>query len=86
MNLKQLAFVELLSKWTKGNLVDASYAVIGSELGVTPVAAFLRTKTLEKHGWVKRKEGKLYLHPKFSKGSEEEWNGMSLPVGDENHG
>jgi DNA-binding IclR family transcriptional regulator len=77
MNLKQLAFVELLAKWAKGNLVDASYAVIGKELGVTPVAAFLRTKTLEKHGWVKRKEGKLYLHPKFTKGNQEEWDAIA---------
>lgn len=80
MNVKQLAFVNLLARWARkpdgsvGNLVDASYAVIGKELGVTPVAAFLRTKTLEKHGWVKRKGGKLYLHPKFSGGPEEEWN------------
>lgn len=76
MNLKQLAFVELLAKWANGNLVDASYAVIGKELGVTPVAAFLRTKTLEKHGWVKRKEGKLYLHPKFTKGDQVEWEAL----------
>lgn len=76
MNLKQLEFVELLAKWANGNLVDASYAVIGKELGVTPVAAFLRTKTLEKHKWVKRREGKLYLHPKFSKGSEAEWEAL----------
>jgi hypothetical protein len=55
-------------------VVDASYAVIGKELSVTPVAAFLRTKTLEKQGWVKRKRGRLYLHPKFSGGSEEEWS------------
>lgn len=74
MNVKQLAFVNLLAKWCKGCHVDASYAVLGKELGVTPVAAFLRTKTLEKHGYVKRKEGKLYLHPRFSGGSEEEWN------------
>lgn len=76
MNLKQLAFVELLAKWCKGTLVDASYAVLGKELGVTPVAAFLRTRTLEKHGWVRRKNGKLYLHPKFSKGSQEEWDAL----------
>ena len=76
MNVKQLAFVNLLAKWCKGCLVDASYAVLGKELGVTPVAAFLRTKTLEKHGWVKRKGGKLYLAPRFSGGSEEEWNGL----------
>jgi hypothetical protein len=79
MNVKQLAFVNLLTGWCQAadgvgsNLVAASYAVIGNQLKVTPVAAFLRTKTLEKHGWVKRKDGKLYLHPKFSKGSEEEW-------------
>lgn len=76
MNLKQLAFVNLLAKWCKGCWVDASYAVLGKELGVTPVAAFLRTKTLEKHSWVKRKNGKLYLAPRFSGGSEEEWNGL----------
>jgi DNA-binding IclR family transcriptional regulator len=76
MNLKQLAFVELLAKWANGNLVDASYAVIGKELNVTPVAAFLRTKTLEKHGWVKRKEGRLYLHPKFTKGDQAEWEAL----------
>ena len=74
MNVKQLAFVNLLAKWCKGCWVDASYAVLGKELGVTPVAAFLRTKTLEKHGWVKRKNGKLYLAPRFSGGSEDEWN------------
>lgn len=75
MNVKQLEFVNLLAGWTQpgSNLVNASYAVIGNQLKVTPVAAFLRTKTLEKHGWVKRKEGKLYLHPKFSKGDEAEW-------------
>lgn len=74
MNVKQLSFVNLLARWTQGGLVVlASYAVIGKELGVTPVAAFLRTKTLEKHGWVKRKDGKLYLHPKFSNGDEAEW-------------
>lgn len=73
MNVKQLAFVNLLAKWAKGLRVDASYAVLGKELGVTPVAAFLRTKTLEKQGWVKRKAGKLYLHPQFSGGSTEEW-------------
>lgn len=76
MNVKQLAFVNLLARWCKGCFVDASYAVLGKELGVTPVAAFLRTKTLEKHGWVKRKGGKLYLSPQFSGGSEEEWNGL----------
>lgn len=59
MNVKQLAFVNLLAKWCKGCLVDASYAVLGKELGVSSVAAFLRTKTLEKHGYVKRKEGHL---------------------------
>jgi len=74
MNVKQLAFVNLLASWCNGLLVDASYAVIGKELGVTPVAAFLRTKTLEKHGWVVRKGGKLYLHPKFSKGDEAQWS------------
>ncbi len=80
MNVKQLSFVNLLAGWTKradgtpGLLVDASYAVIGKTLSVTPVAAFLRTKTLEKQGWVKRKKGKLYLHPKFSGGNEEEWS------------
>jgi hypothetical protein len=80
VNVKQLAFVNLLARWTKrpdgtpGLVVDASYAVIGKELSVTPVAAFLRTKTLEKQGWVKRKKGRLYLHPKFSGGSEEEWS------------
>ena len=73
MNVKQLAFVNLLAKWCRGCLVDASYAVLGKELNVTAVAAFLRTKTLEKHGYVKRKEGKLYLAPRFSGGSEEEW-------------
>lgn len=74
MNVKQLAFVNLLTSWCHEGLhVDASYAVIGRELKVTPVAAFLRTKTLERQGWVKRKDGKLYLHPKFSKGSSEEW-------------
>ena len=73
MNVKQLAFVNLLAKWCRGCLVDASYAVLGKELSVTPVAAFLRTKTLEKHGYVKRKNGKLYLHPRFSGGTEEEW-------------
>lgn len=73
MNVKQLAFVDLLKGWCQGLLVDASYAVIGKELGVSPVAAFLRTKTLERQGWVKRREGKLYLHPKFSRGSESEW-------------
>lgn len=79
MNVKQLSFVNLLASWCQAgsNLVNASYAVVGNELKVTPVAAFLRTKTLEKHGWVKRKEGKLYLHPKFSKGSEEEWLALS---------
>ena len=56
--------------------MDASYAVLGTELGVTPVAAFLRTKTLEKHGYVKRKDGKLYLAPRFSGGSEDEWNAL----------
>lgn len=79
MNVKQLEFVNLLTTWIspeQPNLVDASYAVIGKQLGVTPVAAFLRTKTLEKHGWVKRKDGKLYLHPKFSKGDEEHWNDL----------
>jgi hypothetical protein len=76
VNVKQLAFVNLLAKWCKGCWVDASYAVLGKELGVTPVAAFLRTKTLEKHGWVKRKGGKLYLAPRFSGGSEEEWNSL----------
>jgi len=76
MNVKQLNFVNLLTTWTDGCLVKASYAVIGKELGVTPVAAFLRTKTLEKHGWVKRSEGKLYLHPKFSAGDLEEWNAL----------
>lgn len=81
MNVKQLAFVNLLAKWCKGNLVDASYAVLGKELSVTPVAAFLRTKTLEKHGWVKRKEGKLYLHPRFSGGSEDEWAALSQTPG-----
>jgi len=77
MNVKQLAFVNLLAKWCKGCLVGASYAVIGKELGTTPVAAFLRTKTLEKQGWVKRKGGKLYLHPQFS-GEEHtgEWNAL----------
>lgn len=74
MNVKQLAFVNLLAKWCKGCLVDASYAVLGKELNVTAVAAFLRTKTLEKHGYVKRKNGKLYLHPRFSGGSEDEWS------------
>ena len=74
MNVKQLAFVNLLAKWCKGLHVGASYAVLGKELGVTPVAAFLRTKTLEKQGWVKRKGGKLYLHPQFSGGSIDEWN------------
>ena len=73
MNTRQLNFVNLLARWCKGCHVDASYAVLGRELGVTAVAAFLRTKTLEKHGWVKRQAGKLYLHPKFSGGSEEEW-------------
>jgi hypothetical protein len=79
VNVKQLAFVNLLAGWTQppSNLVAASYAVIGAELKVTPVAAFLRTKTLEKHGWVKRKDGKLYLHPKFSKGDEAEWAALS---------
>lgn len=76
MNVKQLAFVNLLAKWCKGCLVDASYAVLGKELGVTPVAAFLRTKTLEKQGWVKRKNGKLYLHPQFSKADETEWSAI----------
>jgi DNA-binding Lrp family transcriptional regulator len=74
VNVKQLAFVNLLAKWCRGCLVDASYAVLGKELGVTPVAAFLRTKTLEKHGYVKRKAGKLYLHPRFSGGSELDWS------------
>lgn len=75
MNVKQLAFVNLLAGWCQEGscLVAASYAVIGAELKVTPVAAFLRTKTLEKHQWVRRKEGKLYLHPKFSKGDDAEW-------------
>jgi len=74
MNVKQLEFVHLLHGWChQGLLVDASYAVIAKELGVSPVAAFLRTKTLERHGWVKRKDGKLYLHPKFSNGSSSEW-------------
>lgn len=75
MNVKQLQFVNLLNSWCQEGscMVAASYAVIGAELRVTPVAAFLRTKTLEKHGWVKRKDGKLFLHPKFSKGSEAEW-------------
>jgi DNA-binding IclR family transcriptional regulator len=77
MNVKQLAFVNLLAGWCNGCLVDASYAVIGNQLNVTPVAAFLRTKTLEKHGWVKRKDGKLYLHPKFSKGEDAQWNALS---------
>lgn len=76
MNVKQLAFVNLLAKWCKGCLVDASYAVLGKELNVTAVAAFLRTKTLEKHGYVKRKNGKLYLAPRFSGGSEEEWDAL----------
>ena len=76
MNVKQLNFVNLLTKWCKGCHVDASYAVLGKELGVTAVAAFLRTKTLEKHGYVKRKGGKLYLDPRFSGGSEEEWNSL----------
>jgi DNA-binding Lrp family transcriptional regulator len=56
--------------------VDASYAVLGKELGVSAVAAFLRTKTLEKHGYVKRKGGHLYLAPRFSGGTEEEWNSL----------
>lgn len=73
MNVKQLAFVNLLAKWCQGCRVDASYAVLGKELSVTAVAAFLRTKTLEKHGYVKRKAGKLYLAPRFSGGTEEEW-------------
>ena len=73
MNVRQLAFVDLLHGWCRGLLVDASYAVIAKELGITPVAVFLRTKTLERHGWVKRKDGKLYLHPKFSNGSSSEW-------------
>lgn len=73
MNTRQLATIHLLAKWCKGCLVDASYAVLGKELQVTAVAAFLRTKTLEKHGYVKRKGGKLYLAPRFSGGSEEEW-------------
>lgn len=79
MNVKQLDFVNLLAGWCQEGscLVGASYAVIGGELKVTPVAAFLRTKTLEKHGWVKRKDGRLYLHPKFSKGSEAEWTELS---------
>lgn len=83
MNTKQLAFVNLLARWVKGEdnsperlLVDASYAVIGKELGTSPVAAFLRTKTLEKYGWVKRRKGKLYLHPQFSGGSVEVWNAL----------
>jgi len=76
VNVKQLAFVNLLARWCKGCLVDASYAVLGKELGVTPVAAFLRTKTLEKQGWVKRKKGRLYLHPQFSKADEAEWNAL----------
>lgn len=73
MNTRQLAFINLLAKWCKGCHVDASYAVLGKELSISPVAAFLRTKTLEKHGYVKRKNGKLYLAPRFSGGSEEEW-------------
>ena len=74
MNVKQLAFVHLLREWCEqGLLVRASYAVIAKELGVSPVAAFLRTETLEKQGWVKRRGGKLYLHPKFSNGSMYEW-------------
>jgi DNA-binding IclR family transcriptional regulator len=79
MNVKQLAFVNLLAGWCQEAdcLVAASYAVIGNQLNVTPVAAFLRTKTLEKHGWVKRKDGKLYLHPKFSKGSDEQWAALT---------
>ena len=56
--------------------MDGSYAVLGKELNVTPVAAFLRTKTLEKHGWVKRKQGKLFLAPRFSGGTDEEWNAL----------
>jgi DNA-binding Lrp family transcriptional regulator len=76
MNVKQLDFVHLLAKWCKGCLVDASYAVLGKELGVSAVAAFLRTKTLEKHGYVKRKGGHLYLAPRFSGGSEDEWNAL----------
>lgn len=76
MNVKQLSFVNLLAKWCKGCRVDASYAVLGKELNVTPVAAFLRTKTLEKHGWVKRKQGKLFLAPRFSGGTDEEWNAL----------
>jgi len=74
MNIKQLAFVKLLSTWCNGCLVDASYAVLGEELKISPVAAFLRTKTLEKGGWVKRRDGRLYLHPRFSQGSEDEWS------------
>lgn len=83
MNVKQLNFVNLLASWCSempgedALLVRASYAVIGKQLSVTPVAAFLRTKTLEKHGWVKRAGGKLYLHPKFSKGSTEAWNALA---------
>lgn len=74
MNVKQLATLNFLAKWCKGCYVDASYAVLGKELGITAVAAFLRTKTLEKHGYVKRKGGRLYLAPRFSGGTEEEWN------------
>jgi DNA-binding IclR family transcriptional regulator len=76
VNTRQLAFINLLTKWCKGCHVDASYAVLGKELFISPVAAFLRTKTLEKHGYVKRKGGKLYLAPRFSGGSEEEWNSL----------
>ena len=76
MNIRQLAFVNLLAKWTKGSLVDASYSVIGKELGITSVAAFLRVKTLERQGWVKRRTGKLYLHPQFCDGSLEAWNDL----------
>lgn len=78
MNVKQLEFVNLLANWCKGTLVDASYAVIGKELGVTPVAAFLRTKTLEKQGWVVRKKGKLHLHPQFSGADIAEWEALTV--------
>jgi len=74
VNIRLLEFINLLHSWCReGLLVDASYAVLGKELGVTGVAVFLRTKTLERQGWVKRKDGKLYLHPKFSNGSSDEW-------------
>lgn len=76
MNTRQLSFINLLTTWCQGLLVDASYGVIGKELKVSPVAAFLRTKTLEKHGWVKRRQGKLYLHPRFSKGDVAEWEAL----------